>query len=655
MSRRGAGSRLRSDPGTRRGLPALVTLLFVWAVLGAGAPALAAPRLELRPPRLTFDPRGESRELRLRNAGDAPLQLKALSFSADSAGFAAEQLTPRRLAPGEELAVTVRYVRSGARPQAFGALLVYSDDPGGFDDPRSAERDFARGAALVAGETTTTLWLWLPPLGAAVLLLARRRAGPVGRVLRWAGALLPLAASLWLVERFDAEFAVPQGNYGIQLGLHRALWPAAGLELWTGVDGLALPLVLLLAAAAALQLLGRDAAGTAGCQDAGPVWTLIMYAGALLVLCSLDAVSLLCGWELALLGAWRRLAGLGGRGELAAHGGAVSVRTWFGGAQVGAALLGVGMLVVRAGSLPTALVDGTTVAHTTDLVKLSYANYFGDLAWKGVALDRLLWAALTVGALLPVGLLAAVRAPLRERLSLSLPLLVLGAYAVIRLAFYVLPQATAALAPWLIAAALGWGLAFTLRALRQRQLPQLLTAAAAARASGVFVGLLSATQTGAQAGLLQLWHHGLATLLLVMAARLGEAGSGRAQRASLGIAALLILDAPGMLGFVQRTLLVLGAFPELRLAAAGVAAMGLLVSLAALQRALAKRPPERTVPDAGPGRLTLLPLAGLTAAALLLGVYTQPLLGLSRGFVSDFVSHVFTHLDGSAIAAVIRP
>ena len=623
-------------------------LLVHLAILTAGAQALAAPQLELVPPRLRFAPEGESRTISLRNRGDAPLHLQALAFSADSAGFSAEQIVPRSLLPGEELAVAVHYERTGRRPQAFGALLVYSDDPGGFDDPRSAERDFVRSAALAAGESAATLWLWLPPLlVAGLFLVVRRAAGRSLQALEWAGTVLPLAASLWLARSFDPEFAVPQGNYGIQLGLHRVLWPAAGLELWTGVDGLSLPLLLLLALAAVLQLLLPAASGAAAAR---PAWRLLLHAGALLGLCSLDALWLLCGWELALLGAWGWLKGVDSK-STGAGGAARSLRGWYIAAQTGAVLALAAIVVLQRHSLPTALADGTTAAHTTDLIKLGYANYFGDLTLKGVALDRLLWTGLLAAALLPVLLLPLVSVSATERLTISLPLLVVGIYAVVRLAFYALPQATVALSPWLIGAALAWGLGFGLRALRQKELAPLLTAAVVARAGSVLVGLLSATQSGVHAALLQLWHHGLAVLLLALAGR--PRPQGAAPRApipvSLFVAALLILDAPGLLGFVQRTLLVVGAFPELRAAAIGLAFMSVLVPLAALRLGAALREPEG---EPRSYRRSRLVLTGVTAAAVGLGVCTQPLLAVSRGFVSDFVAHVFTRLDASAIAAL---
>lgn len=647
------GPRSRGAAGLGRTAVALLVQLLI---LTAGAPALAAPQLELVPPRLTFARQGETRTISLRNRGDAPLQLQALAFSADSAGFSAEQIKPRSLLPGEELTVAVHYERAGRRPQAFGALLVYSDDPRGFDDPRSAERDFVRSAALVAGESAATLWLWLPPLLAAGLLLGRRRAaGRILSLLQWAGTLLPLAASLWLMRSFDLEFAVPQGNYGIQLGLHRVLWPAAGLELWTGVDGLSLPLMLLLALAAVLQLLlpaATAASESAGSGAARPAAWLLLHAGALLALCSLDALWLLGGLELGLLGAWAWLKDLGGD---PAGGAARSVRGWFLAAQIGAALMGVAIVVLQRHSLPTALADGTTAAHTTDLIKLGYANYFGDLTLAGVALDRLLGLLLIAGALLPVALLPLVGVPAADRLTLSLPLLVVGVYAALRLAFYALPQAAVALSPWLIGAALSWGLGFSLRALRQKDLGSLLTAAVTARAGSVLVGLLCATQTGVQSALLQLWHHGLAVLLLVLADRARAQGAAPRPPVpmSLFVAALLILDAPGLLGFVQRTLLVVGAFPELRAAAIGLAFLSAIVPLSALRLGVAPREPvleRRGTPRSD--RRSLWLLTALTAAAVGLGVFTQPLLAVSRGFVSDFVAHVFTRLDASAIAAI---
>lgn len=621
-----------------------VAVVALMALFGPSA-AVAAPRLELSPSRLSFDRDGGSQVIRLCNRGDAALQLKALAFSADTAGFSAEQLVPQRLAPGQTLAVTITYERSGRRPQAFGALLVYSDDPGGFDDPRSEERDYVRGAALAAGESTATLGLWLPPLLAAGLLLACRRLNRrwLQRSLLALGVLGPLATSLWLAGHFDPGFTVLQGNYGIQLGLHRVLWPALGLELWTGLDGLALTLSLLLAVAAALRL-----PGAAREPGVGAGSLLVVHGGAQLVLCALDAGGLLLGWELVLMGAFGRLGGWE-RGPDGARG--RGARAWLLGAQLGVLLLGGALGAARAHSLATALADGTTVAHTTDLVKLSYGNYFGDLALKGVSLDRLLWAALTLGALLPGVLLLLVRAAVGERLLLSVPLFGVGVSATVRLAFYLLPQATVALAPWLVGAALAWGLGFTLRALRQRTLAQLLGAALVARAGTVFLGLLGATQAGAQAALLQLFHHALAATLLALPTAAGS--ERRPHPVTHLIAALLILDAPGMLGFVQRTLLVLGIFPGLRVAA-GVTTLASFLFAGAALRLTRRRPApsrQRQPSALEPGELALA--AGLTALASGLGVWTQPLLDLSRGFVSDFLSHVFTHLDASTVALLV--
>ena len=261
-----------------------------------------------------------------------------------------------------------------------------------------------------------------------------------------------------------------------------------------------------------------------------------------------------------------------------------------------------------------------------------------------------LWAALTLGALLPGALLLAVRAAVGERLLLSVPLLVVGVAATVRLAFYLLPQATVALAPWLVGAALAWGLGFTLRALRRKTLAELLGAALVARAGTVVLGLLGATQAGTQAALLQLFHHALAATLLALPT---AAGSERRPRLVTHlIAALLILDVPGMLGFVQRTLLVLGIFPGLRVAAGVTTLASFLLAWAALRLTGWRPAAPRRPPAPDPWELALA--AGLTALATGLGLWTQPLLDLSRGFVSDFISHVFTHLDASTVALLVR-
>jgi NADH:ubiquinone oxidoreductase subunit 4 (subunit M) len=381
--------------------------------------------------------------------------------------------------------------------------------------------------------------------------------------------------------------------------------------------------------------------------DEAPAAWLLLHAGGLLALCALDAGWLLLGWELLLLGACARL-----RVWLRACRGPAGRWGYVLSTQLGTVLLLGSLWQLWAHSLPTALANGTTVAHSTDLVKLAYLNYFGDLKWAGLRLDRLLWAALTIGTLLPVVLLPLLPAPRIERLWLSLPLLALATATTVRLPFMLLPQATAALGPWLVGLAVAWTVAWTLRALRTAALPQLLSAALTARAGGVFVGLLAMTQTGVHAALLQLWHHGLVVALLALLVPASERRP--AYRAGLWGALVLAIDVPGTLGFVQRTLLLLGAFAWSRLAAVVLTVAGLPVAIAALRlhvrRRAARRAPARPRIGREPPTLELAAVVGLAGLATVLGLWTQPLLDLWRGFANDFLSHVCAHLDAGALA-----
>ena len=148
--------------------------------------------------------------------------------------------------------------------------------------------------------------------------------------------------------------------------------------------------------------------------------------------------------------------------------------------------------------LATDGVSGRDDGCATDLIKLGYANCFGDLTLAGVALDRLLGLLLIAGALLPVALLPLVGVPATDRLTLSLPL-------------PAIVQGVRGLAAGVLCAAAGRGgayrrglsgrrfrgdLRFSLRALRQKDLGSLLTAAVTARAGSVLVGLLCATRLG---------------------------------------------------------------------------------------------------------------------------------------------------------------
>lgn len=611
-------------------------LLGALALIASAAPlrrAEAGPRLSFEPPALELPASGGERAVTLRNTGDAPLRLRAAFLSPDAAGFHVESPGERVLLPGAATTVGVRFT-PGPRPRdATGALLVYSDDPRGLDDPRSPEPDPVLGMPLRAGGTSSGLFLFVPPLLGALLVLLLRRRG--GRLVALGAAAASLCAAAWLVHRFEPGLTVRDGGYGVQLLLHRALF-GAGIELFIGFDGLSLPL------AALVTLWGVVAAsGPAFTEerDGSPAWGLLLLGGTLLAVAALDVALLLLGWALALLGA----AGACARGRRRAP---VLV------ACLSLGLLTAGLAIAALRSLPAVGVDGTFVAHTTDLIKLSYLNYFGDQRIGGLRLDMALWLLLLAGGLLPpLALLLLPEAGRGRRLVLSVPLLVLALYAVLRLAGGLFPQAAIKGMRWLGGAGLFGLLLLTLRALQARTLQAMLAPLLVAQLLATALGMAAGTQAGLLAALLGLWRYGLGALILG-ASGPGTAGSGmsRGERALRLGATLLLLGAPGLLGFPASILLIYGAAPTQRLATVVLLAVLLVVTARAVPKIFYEEPGSALrEPAAQPGAPFSVRLV-LLVVAVLLGVWPQLLITLSIGWVNDFLSHTVGHLGAAALA-----
>lgn len=621
----------------RRVLSFVSWLLAALALVGAAAPlrrAEAGPRLLFEPPALELPAAGGEGAVTLRNTGDAPLRLRAAFLSPDAAGFHVENPGERVLPPGAAVTVRVHFAPGRVPRDATGALLVYSDDPRGLDDPRSPEPDQVLGMALRAGGTCAGLGLFLPPLlGALAVLLLRRRGG-------WLVALGAAAASLgaaaWLLHRFEPGLTVRDGGYGVQLLLHRAL-PGLGPELFIGFDGLSLPLAALVALWGVVA-----AAGPASSQerDGSPGWGLLLLGGTLLALAALDVTLLVLGWALALLGA----AKAGSRGRLQ------RAQVLVAGLSLG--LLSAGLFLAVGRSLPAVGVLGTFTAHTTDLIKLSYLNYFGDQRLWGLRLDVALWLFITAGGLLPpLALLRVPRAGRGRRLVLSVPLVVLALYAELRLAGGLFPQAAVLLLRWLGGAGLLGLLLLTLQALQARTLQAMLAPLLVAQLLATALGLAAGTQAGLLAGLVGVFRYGLGALVLGTSGQ-GATGEGmaRGERALRLGATLLVLGAPGLLGFPAVVLLIYGAAPTQRLATGVLLAVLLVATARAVPRIFYEEPGSGLREPAGAPAAPFAVRAGLLAGAGLLGIWPQLLVGCSLGWVNDFLSHTVGHLGAAALA-----
>lgn len=433
-------------------------------------------------------------------------------------------------------------------------------------------------------------------------------------------ATLPLLGLLALLLRFRTGVGVRESaHYGMQFFVEKAHVGAAGL------DGLSLLLALLCAGWLAAAVLG----GLLATRRVGPGWLLLLAVAPLGMLASLDVVPLgffYWAWLLVLarfLGLQVRLAAV----------------------LLLPLLLGVAAVAYMwVHSVPAQLSDGTTVSHPTGVIELSYFNYFGELRLAGLSF----WALLVTGVapLLTLAYLGLRREPALA-LLLSVPALLLGSYVVLRLGGGLLPESFVAAAPTVAAVAVAGLVVAAWLSGRSVNLAGLLFWGLMGRTAAVFFSIASLTQTGVQAALLQLVQHALAATLLGLLLAVPPGWRGRKHGLALRGAVLLSLDLPGTLGFVGRTLAVLGTLPGYR--------VGTLVALAALMalpvaalRVLSGSDVGRGPGDIGGRLVTVCLVLGLLMVGL--GLWPQPLIAVTHAWVNDFLSHTSGHLGAASFA-----
>lgn len=666
--------------------PTLISICLVAFASQVGATSrLASPVARPQPSQLVLDTASVGKHadaqtfvVTVHNQGNTTRRLYGVALSPDSAGFSiADPLTlpidGERVDPQQTKHIRVQYQPTPGRRQAYGALLVYSDDPSGQDDPRTPARDFVHSLPLCAGESSLAVWLILLPLACGGLATiaqwrSRRRSRPlrawVGIPLLLLGAL-PLLLLGWAAHGFVPEFGVTQGNYGYQFVWQRVLVPSLGLVFHAGLDGLSLVLALFIGLWALLR--GILLAASQGQPPVPPLvvsqpasiqrglaWLPLQCGAALALLVSLDVVPLLLSLAVLLWAVGAQLP-LGQRRPFAVAA-ALGLAVW---------VAGLAWLVVH--SQPTLLGTGAFVEYTTDLVKLSYQNYFADRpllsAWAGGPLGApaapFLYVLLLFAALAPMLTLAVLSLrssssspAAHAALSALPPIAIAGVYVVIRVLAGILPQAHAVLAPSVAALALLVTAAATLPSIVRRAfpaeprvplLPLLLPL------SGVWVGLASATSTGILAALLLLGGLCLScTWLGHRLSRCPNRGLCRPECApdsatetepsespALRVALLLWLAPPGTLMFVAHALVMLAAFASLRGLSLLYLSLWLVSQLYGVLSLRCSPPaPRGTRPSSA-----LLTSGVVLLASALACFCTRPLFELGHTWSLDFISH----------------
>jgi len=483
-----------------------------------------------------------------------------------------------------------------------------------------------------------SLILWVPFFGAVLvaLLPAAQRRLIRGLALFHAG--LALALSWSLLASFDRSTAAMQFT-------EQVVWSSTiGVSYALGIDGLSLPMVLLvtLLALAALLASDRVTTGVKGYH----VWLLILEFATLGVFMAQDWSLFFMFWELTLIplfflidlwgGEKRHVASL--NFVLYTMGGSIFI------------LIG---LIIAYRLTPTHSFAMAAIAQATVLLPRQ------EQAWL------LLAFLIGFGVKMPIFPLhgwlplAHVEAPSPVSILLSGVLLKMGAYGLLRVVT-ILPQAALWLQPLLVGIALLSILYGGLLAWRQSDLKAMIAYSSISHMGVVLLGISALNEIGLLGAALQMTAHGLiAGALFLLIGLLYErthtrevADYGALVRVTprftlfITLALLAGMGMPGLAGFVAELHVLIGGFAQwgwLML----LASLGVLMSAAYAIRTLGGlfagpvRPELANLSDLQPRELiAVIPLA---AGLLILGLWPAPLIALLSAKVAEWTA-IFTPL-----------
>ena len=415
----------------------------------------------------------------------------------------------------------------------------------------------------------------LSPFTAALFILALpQRAKTAIRVVSLAGALVPCATSVWLVSHYDAAVG------GFQFVTTRALLPGVGLSWHLGVDGLAVPLVLLTAIIHLTSVLTS--------------WTLkerekefflfvaLLVTGVYGVFVSLDLFVFFLFYELAvlpmyvLIGIWGSSMKIEGQGPFRGLFAKVGVGLKEYGAMKLTLYLLAGSAFILVGIFILWVEGGRQLGSSTfDYLALSKATFQGGtgravflLFYVGFGVLAGIWPFHTWS---PDGHAAA---PAAGSMMHAGVLMKLGAFGVLRLGLGLLPEAAHELA-WLVGLAAVINIVYgALGAGWQKDIKYLIAYSSVSHMGIVMLGMATLNEAGLTGSVYQMVAHGIMTALFFTLVNLVYAIAHERDMTKMGgfahrmpgiaaffaIAGLSSLGLPGLAGFVAEFLVFLGAW-----------------------------------------------------------------------------------------------
>jgi NADH-quinone oxidoreductase subunit M len=401
-----------------------------------------------------------------------------------------------------------------------------------------------------------TTIIFLPALGALLIAFVPRLSA---RGVRWLAAVftfIPLALSIYLFAIFDRS----AGMAGVMQFEESVSWiPAIGANYHLGVDGLSLPLMLLMAFLGFLVVLISWKIDLRTREYFA--WLLLLETSILGVFCSLDLLLFFLFWEIEVIPMYFLISIWGtGRKEYSAI--KYVIYTLFGSAFM---LAGILSLYFTTGSL--------------NMVEIAQGGLgMIQTAMPAAAIFFLLLVGFAVK--LPVFPLhswlpdAHTDAPTAVSVVLAGALLKMGGYGMIRACVSIFPGVAQDYAlPLIILAVISvlYGAAVTLR---QTDLKRLIAYSSISHMGYVLLGVFALGQISMTGAALQMFSHGVITGLLFAMAGLVMHNAGERDLRKMGglarqmpiivvvfsIAGLASLGLPTTSGFIAEFLVFVGSF-----------------------------------------------------------------------------------------------
>jgi NADH-quinone oxidoreductase subunit M len=485
-----------------------------------------------------------------------------------------------------------------------------------------------------------TFLIFMPILGAVIVSLIPEQRKAAIRSTAFGITGINFVACLSLLSGFDSS------TYKMQF-VEKLQWiPDIGVAYFLGIDGLSLLLLLLTTFVAMIGVLCSWSAVNDRVKGY-MICMLIMEAGMIGVFAALDMVLFFLFWEIGLVPMYFLIGIWGGERKLYATM-KFFLYTLFGSIIM---LIGILALYYAHGNI--------TGDYTFDLLMLYEVNYPYNLQWW-VFLSFFLSFAIKVPIFpfhtwLPD---AHVEAPTAGSVILAGVLLKMGTYAFLRFNLPLLPSASIAFTPFILALSLIGIIYGAFLAMAQQDIKKLVAYSSVSHLGFVMAGIFAINQQSIDGGILQMVNHGISTgaLFLIVGMiyerrhtrRIDDFG-GLAKVMPIFAAFVMIIvfssiGLPGTNGFIGEVLILIGLFKANTfaavLAASGVI-LGAVYMLWMYQRVMLGKithHENKSLKDLNPREiLTLVPIIILI---LWIGIYPKPFLTLTSTSTAHLIEVV---------------